>query len=373
MLTSKNYIILQKNQEKFLQTPQEIIFNDSYLTTCTKKQKDIMRYIRWYNRFGHTRLTHGTIASACHCSSKTVYRAVTKFHQDAILFKNQENRFSPNNYTWNSKAFTIREEYIEDVEKSNVFFDAKLLQSENVQQSNISYINSLYIEDDHACAREAFQKTGIKSCIEIAKQEERDQDYAQRRKLIGKLSRFFKFTEDEFYKLTQFPAQTLQYCLKSMSWIILKKKRETREVVKDKFGFIFSMCRRYTFREGLSRGINLSWYVSYCKSRKKDHTLLLQKNPFFITPPIAQTPPTAQKHLDTTVRFNAGAYKVYVAPKSLTEQQEIERLEASIKNTQEILSEGKFNMFLNESELRRMLAEEESKLAALKNREVAYA
>jgi hypothetical protein len=76
---------------------------DSYMAGGTLSEQSIGKVFYRYSDAPFIKLTNATIAKEAGCSIRTVTRATTKFHRDGFITKNQDNTFSPNNFTLNEK------------------------------------------------------------------------------------------------------------------------------------------------------------------------------------------------------------------------------------------------------------------------------
>lgn len=80
------------------------LHTDNYIATLTPLEQDIfLVYLEFRNK-QWINLTNKYIASRIGCSIKTVTRATNKFHRDGFITKHQENKYAPNNYTFNEKV-----------------------------------------------------------------------------------------------------------------------------------------------------------------------------------------------------------------------------------------------------------------------------
>ena len=76
---------------------------EQYLATCTPFQKEVFELLLEYCHFPNVKIKNETIALRLGCSNKTVTRATNKFLQDGLITKHQQNKYTPNYYTFNEE------------------------------------------------------------------------------------------------------------------------------------------------------------------------------------------------------------------------------------------------------------------------------
>jgi len=315
-----NQASIEKNLKQTRFSSKDLQFAH-YVESLSPKFRKIAQVYISHLDLPWVKLKNERVALLAGCSLKTVTRATNKFHEDGFITKHQDNKYAPNNYTFNDKI------------KRNTFshwFNSLSAQNQNLYIShgiridhknkiiyslgNVPQIKNLLLDLSlsrnpnpffaHRRVREGcvFNKTTDYKKGELMQSIQKQWILKNRfdptikdvlsdpqikptiiTPIVEKLSTLLTLDEKECYKLTAFDDDTLQYVLSYVEPIV-KGQRVLKTPVHDRMGWVIGIATAHCAKNNTKP--DWSWYYTLCEivgidtkspSEKKPLTVKKQK------------------------------------------------------------------------------------------------
>lgn len=359
----------QQKYQSHIQNNYIRVENKEYISTCTETQRRIFKYMLSYRATEFFRLKRATIASACGCSIVTVKRALRKFHEDGVITKAQWNPYAPNEFKIHkSRAYTI-EELIDFSLKTSrkktclseydphakYFVDLK----RNPVNPEVPTRRILILEVKKGTKE--LEDTKKRGGLEHPQIKKREDMTKERVEMLETISKQLEMSERESLKLGAYTDEVLHEAIRKY-WSELKRKSSKERVIRDKVAFFFSIANNVSQAKGIKPN-----FFAFLEAAKMLHIDLENKDAahsHHIPPQISARPPRGRdEYVPGSV--NTGLYKTWKEKPRLPINEEIDRINESIRNAEKVLTEGVFNAFLSREDWQGILNDEKRKLLLL--------